>query len=1491
MNSDSEYAILPDSLPQNAIAVVGMAGRFPGANSVSAFWDNLRRGEESIVTLSEDQLSAAGVSEHTLANPSYVRRAPMLDGVDEFDADFFGFTPQAARTMDPQHRLFLQCAWHALEDAGCDPALFDGSLGVYGSSSAGMYLLHNLLTHHDPNVLMAQGPTFDLFNLSLHNDKDYLATRVSHQFNLRGPSISVQTACSSSLVAVHLACQSLLSGECEMALAGGVSIRLPHNVGYWHEPGSMVSATGHCRPFDVRADGTVFGSGVAVVALRPLQAAVEDGDRIHAVIRGSAINNDGSLKMTYAAPNPGAQAEVIAEAHAVSGVDSPTIGYVETHGTGTALGDPIEIEGLRRGFAASDSGRTQPCVLGSVKSNVGHLAEAAGVVSLVKAILCLQHRAIPATLHFTRPNPELHLELGPFVIGQQYGPWEWDGIRRAGVSSFGVGGTNAHVVLEEAPAVPVAESAPGPHVLRVSAPTRETLTDFRSALAAQLSGPEVVDLSDAAFTLGTRRTANIRMAAVVHDQQDAAAVLRAPEHQRVFVGESVEGAESDGDRVAFLFPGQGAQYAGMARGLYENEPVFARSFDQCAAGFQQELGVDLHAEVFSGAAADLQRTDRAQTALFAVEYALAELIGSYGVRPQALAGHSIGEYVAATLAGVFDLPTAIRAVSMRARLMQAAAPGVMVALAVSPDAVAEHLSPGVDVAVVNEPGSCVVAGSEGDVSVFQERMAGQGIVARRVRTSHAFHSSAMDPVVPEFADFLSRLDLRKPHTPLLSNVTGTWMTDEEAIDPARWARQIRATVRFADNLGALLGEPHRVLVEVGPGGTLTGSAIRHPRWASGHRAIRSMRHHIQNKDDRDTFLLALGQLWSAGIDVDWTPLSPSRRPRRVLLPGYPFARQKHWIEPNTSAYWAKGSAAANGDGAPASNGVPRNHAHDGQSQTEVTLQRIWAQCLGVDFVERNAKFFDLGGDSLIAIGVAMNATNQGLDLTPQDLYEHQTIAELAAALAARYAEGGLTTPALADINPPVPANMAYFLRHGLREPGHWRIPLILRLEPTVAVDDVSAVLTALTNHHDALRVRLVDRAGAWEQHIAEPQEFSALSTWSLPADAEPGSAREHEAAIDALNGHIKQQNLTSSPLTAVYIVGSDGAARYLAISLHETVADNASREVILTDVFTAFAQQLAGEAITLQPATTPWREWSQRYAALASHPDVLARREYWLQNSTAATLRLTPTESAEPPGADDVARLSSALSTERTSDLDRTRRKYQFAIEDILLGALSRTIAATVGEGVLAVDLMGDARAVLKPDVDVRRTVGWFTSIYPVPVPCAGGESAMDTLNGLHSHLKEVPHHGIGHGLLTYMYAPTARSLGAEAPPDILLSFMGTIPDLPPVEGPIRFDLDAAMPVRDKVPGLGHAIELRVYRQSARLHLDWWYDTRRLARATVDALMTYFPVAVAELVDGVNATSSADAENGHGTQVLALVDLSDGDMVPVAADHHANDMS
>jgi phthiocerol/phenolphthiocerol synthesis type-I polyketide synthase E len=739
----------------------------------------------------------------------------------------------------------------------------------------------------------------------------------------------------------------------------------------------------------------------------------------------------------------------------------------------------------------------------------------------------------------------------------------------------------------------------------------------------------------------------------------------------------------------------------------------------------------------------------------------------------------------------------------------------------------------------------------------------------------------MDPVIPEFKGFMSRLTLHEPRIPLLSNITGTWMSADEATNPATWARQIRATVRFSDELDVLLADPCRVVVEVGPGGSLTASAMRHPRWSNGHRAIRLMRHQAQNRSDRDTFLLALGQLWSAGIDVDWTPRMAGQRPQLISLPGYAFLRQRHWVDHKTTLRWAEGPDATN-EMAMAPSAGPSANTHaatNGKSQMEATLQRIWGQCLGVGSIDRNANFFELGGDSLTAISVAMTAANEGLDLTPQDLYENQSVAALAKALVARYATGGLARQSPNDaVRPPVPPNIAYFLEHGLRDVGRWRIPVILQLRPDVGVEDIRSVLTAVTNHHDALRLRLVQRAGAWEQDIGEPQEFTELATRSLPDGVAPGDPQEREALFGILDEQIGDHDLASTPLSATYIRGLPDGPCYLGISVHGIVGDNASRDILLTDIFTAFAQRMAGEDITLQPVTTPWREWSQRCAALATHPAVVESRDFWLEVATKGTLRVAGREESEPPRVDDLARLSSTLSLSDTSEIDDARRRLRLPMDDILLSALARTIAATVGEGAVAVDVGGPGRSVLKPDVDLRRTVGWFTTVYPVVLACAKGEGARRLLDDVHDTLKAVPHYGIGYGLLRYMYAPTARLLGATHPADIFFSHVGTIPDLPSIsagDAPVQFDADTAMPVRETIPGLGHAVELRVYRSAGVLHLDWWYDARRVEPNLAQSLANGFSIALMELT----REAIAEDEMKSVGDELALVDLSSSDIV------------
>ena len=880
------------------IAVVGMAGRFPGAPTVDDLWRRLRAGEEMITFLSDEELLAAGVDPSLLEDPAYVRAAGVIEGAEELDAAFFGLSPREAELMDPQHRLFLEQAWHALEDAGYDPARFGGRIGLYAGVGVNTYLHHAGVER-----VQALAGRYQAF---IANDKDFVPTRASYKLNLRGPSVNVQTACSTSLVAVHLACQSLRNGECDMALAGGVAVRSPQKVGYLWEEGGIPSPDGHCRAFDARSAGTVFGNGVGIVVLKPLDHALADGDTIHAVIKGTAINNDGALKVGYTAPSVEGQAQVIADALAAAGVDPSTVSCVEAHGTGTPMGDPIEVAALTEAFRArTDRGF---CALGSVKTNIGHLDTAAGVAGLIKTVLALEHREIPPSLHFETPNPRIDFAGSPFFVNAALRPWAADegAPRRAGVSSFGIGGTNAHAVLEEAPAAsPSGESRPW-QLLLLSARTPTALDAAARNLAAALEARPDLPLADVAHTLrvGRHAFAHRRML-VCAERGDVAALAAgaAGDPEKVLNGV----AEGAAPEVAFLFPGQGAQHVGMARGLYAQEPVFRQALDECCELLIPHLGLDLRTLLFpaSGNGEEegraLERTELAQPALFAVEHSLARLWMSWGVQPAALLGHSVGEYVAACLAGVFTLPQALALVAARGRLMQALPPGSMLSVQLSEAELLPLLGRELSMAAVNGPAACVVSGPAEAMAALERRLDASGVRHRRLHTSHAFHSAMMDPILDTFAAEVAKLDPQPPKLSWVSNLSGTWIKASEATSPEYWARHLRGAVRFADGVRALFSEPGRILLEAGPGNTLATLARQNVPAGQARLILASLPHTREERPDGAVVLQTLGRLWLAGAEIDWNGFVADERRQRVRLPLYPFERQRYWLEPQPRA--------------------------------------------------------------------------------------------------------------------------------------------------------------------------------------------------------------------------------------------------------------------------------------------------------------------------------------------------------------------------------------------------------------------------------------------------------------------------------------------------------------------------------------------------------------------------------------------------------------
>jgi acyl transferase domain-containing protein/SAM-dependent methyltransferase len=872
------------------IAVIGMAGRFPRASSVDELWEQLLAGTECLSSFTDDQLRGAGVDSETFADPNYVRVGGVVDGVEAFDAGFFGYSPRDAALLDPQHRFFLEAAWTALEHAGYAPGTLDCAVGVYGGVGRNDYLAKNVRS------VMAQVPAE---MLHLANDRDFLATRVSYKLNLRGPSLALQTACSTSLVAIHMACQGLIAGECDMALAGGVTIRLPQTAGYLYQEEGISSPDGHCRAFSARAQGCVPGNGGAVVVLKRLADARADGDCIHAVIKGSAINNDGSGKVGYTAPGVEGQIRVIRSALGVAGVSADSIGYLEAHGTGTELGDPIEIQAATEAYRY-DTQRTEYCAVGSIKTNLGHLDAAAGVAGFVKAVLAVKHGVLPPTLHCEAANPKIDFAHSPFFVNTARREWPATGIRRAGVSAFGIGGTNAHVIVEQPPARTDPPGHQERELVIISAKNERALDQASANLASFLRTHPEVPLCDVAFTLKNGRATMPHRRAFLASSADEAA-------RRLSQTVSSERAPLPSASVAhlvYMFPGQGSQYASMGKALYDIESVFRQHVDAGCDVVKPLIATDLRPLIAGPASEEADRqlrdTTLAQPAIFIVSYALAQLAWTWGLRPTAMIGHSIGEYVAACLAGVFSLDDALRIVCERGRLMASVPPGMMMALSLDADEVVRILPASLSLAAINAPNVSVVAGPSDAAQPFMAELRTRGIEVRLLHTSHAFHSAAMDPVLDAFSGSLQQTRLREPRVPYISNVTGTWMTSKDAIDPAYWARHLRGTVRFSEGLQTALEQPGAILLELGPGQTLTSLARRHTRQAHPSVVALPTTRRPEQSDVDPVWLESLADLWMRGVDIDWPSVHFPSAGQRQALPTYPFQRETCWIEPGAT---------------------------------------------------------------------------------------------------------------------------------------------------------------------------------------------------------------------------------------------------------------------------------------------------------------------------------------------------------------------------------------------------------------------------------------------------------------------------------------------------------------------------------------------------------------------------------------------------------------
>lgn len=1302
------------------IAIIGMAGRFPKAIDVEAFWQNLKAGVEGIAFFADHELEVS-LTPDELSSPAFVKAAGVLEGIDLFDASFFNISPREADWMDPQQRLFLEYAWMAIENAGYNLQTYRKPIAVYGGANTNFYLLARL-------DQLASGRAGNLFQVLLANEKDFLSTRVSYKLNLKGESVTIQSSCSTSLVAVHFACQSLLSGQCEMALAGGVSIRVPQRTGYWYEEGMIASPDGHCRAFDHRAQGTLPGNGLGIVVLKRLEDASRDGDFIHAIIKGSAINNDGHVKVGYTAPSLEGQTEVISKALAMAGVEPHTIGFVEAHGTGTAIGDPIEVEALTRAFRRHTE-RTQFCALGSVKTNIGHLDTAAGVAGLIKAVLALKHKTIPPSLHFERPNPAIDFASSPFFVNTQALDWP-NGThpRRAGVSSFGIGGTNVHVILEEAPAP--AESSPPQtsQLLTLSARTRTATDTMAQQLAGYLVGEENSNLSDVIYTQNVGRQIFTHRAFIVAGQRKEFV----EKLQRGPAGATLPDGQRP--RIAFLFPGQGALHVNSARELYETEPFFRQTLEQCSAVLAPALGRNLSELLYPSqnklaeASQKLSQPEWALPALLSVEYALASLWRKWGIEPEALIGHSFGEYTAACLAGVFSLPDALHLALKRSRLMQQLPPGAMCAVNLSAEEVRSLLTGTLAIASINGRSQCVVSGAIPEVESLEQDWKQQRIAFRRVEVERAYHSAMIDPLLEEFTQLVEQTRRSAPSIPFISNVTGQWIKPQQALDAAYWSMQMRSPVQFAAGLDQLQAEGIDAFIEVGPNQTLSPMAKQHlGRETLILPSLPSVR---SEASARRTILNSLGQLWQAGAEISWPAFYQHEHHLRLPLPAYAFERQRHWVEtsPTERAAAANRVETTSETGQTATQTIteapsatasltPQKHVvpRAGMAQEYVAprnelerrLIEIWSDVLLVEGISIRDNFFDLGGDSLIATQILSRLRHAAAtEISLPDVLTKLTIAELAEAIQ-QTQQGGSARAGVPMIEPvardeELPLSYAQerlWLIHQLApDSPMYNLPAVIRLRGKLDVQALERSFNEIRRRHEILRTTFpVVNDGpvqAIAPYQAEPLPVSDLSKLSE-------NERESEARRLIAQTAKQPFDPEHGPLHRVALWRLGPTEHIVTVVMHHAISDAWSMNVMFRELSLCYEALVNGSSMTLPALPVQYADYAHWQRRLLEEETLQPLLSYWKQKlSGAPVLIQLPTQRTRPERQSwSGARYSFAFSKELTDSLKGLARQAEVTLYMVLLAAFKTLLFRLTGKDdlVIGAPIAGRNRPELEP--------------------------------------------------------------------------------------------------------------------------------------------------------------------------------------------------
>ncbi|WP_282117787.1 non-ribosomal peptide synthetase/type I polyketide synthase [Maribacter aquivivus] len=973
------------------VAIIAMSARFPGANTIDQFWDVLKNGRETISFFTPEELDQS-IPEATRKDPLYVAARGIVPSAKTFDARFFGLTPKFAAAMDPQQRLFLELAWEVLEESGHLPEHYTGRVGVYAGTGTNTYYKKNILPNSE--VVEAIGQ----LQLDTANEKDYIASRTAYQLDLKGPAVSIHSACSTSLLAIAEAVEAIRNGQCEIAVAGGSSITAPMNSGHLYQEGSMLSTDGHCRPFDAQARGTVFSDGAGAIILKDLEEAKKDGDIIYGVVKGVGINNDGGHKGSFTAPSAEGQANAIAAAINDANISPDTISYIETHGTATPLGDPIEVEGLNLAFGEQE--KRNFCGLGSVKSNMGHMTAAAGVAGIIKTVLAFNHKVIPPSLGFDKPNPEIDFENSPFYVNNKLSDWNVKGQRRAGVSSFGVGGTNVHIVVEEYEMEARTSKFQRPlQLLPISAKTNTSLAGYETVLKKHIDAKPDLNLADVAYTLSTTKASfNNRRFILASDTKDASAFL-IDNDLKTTQSSVVKNIPSE---IVFLLPGQGSQYLNMGKDLYDGESVFREAVDTCADLLLDTIKVDIREIIFQDASSEeaenkLRDTRYTQPALFTIEYALSQLWMSWGIQPTVLCGHSLGEFVGAHLAGIFSLEDALKLVSMRGILVSGLPKGSMLTVRIDQDSLEKILPKTLAIAAVNSAKLCVVSGEGDEITKFSELLKEQSLAYRLIATSHAFHSSMMDPILEEFGDVVKNINLNIPELPIISTVTGTWLTNEEAVDPVYWTNHLRDTVRFSDAMDTIVKLEDVVLLEVGPGNTLT-TLSRQNKGAKNIKSLASLPVPKKEENSYHGVLKALGQLWLTGLTIDWNALYTNQERQKLRLPTYVFDRKPCWIDPLVSI--PKEITHLNAD-QPITRIIekPKSAAPMRNVSILNKISELISNSYGIELevADKDSSFLELGLDSLILTQMAITCKKEfKIPITFRQLNEDINTPELLA---------------------------------------------------------------------------------------------------------------------------------------------------------------------------------------------------------------------------------------------------------------------------------------------------------------------------------------------------------------------------------------------------------------------------------------------------------------------------------------------------------------